>query len=139
MDDPPIERLPSSLGLPFSAAVRVGDVWELAGQIGLLPGSTQLAPGGVGPETAETLDNIKAVVEQVGSTMDDVIKVGVFLTDIAEFTEMNTVYATYFSAGNYPARSAVAVSGLALGAHVEIECSVLARRTRQDGGRRRSP
>jgi 2-iminobutanoate/2-iminopropanoate deaminase len=128
MSDTSIERLPSSLGLPFSTAVRVGDVWELSGQIGLLPGSTTLVAGGVGPETAQTLDNIKAVVEQIGATMDDVIKVGVFLTDIADFAEMNKVYATYFAAGSYPARSAVAVNALALGAHVEIECSVLARK-----------
>lgn len=132
MHEPPhIDRRPSTLGYPFSTAVRVGDVWELSGQIGLLPGSTTLAPGGVAAETAQALDNIRTVLEQVGSTMDDVVKVNVFLADIADFAEMNRVYATYFSADCYPARSAVGVSGLALGAHVEIECSAVASGSRR--------
>lgn len=122
-----IQRVPSSLGYPFSTAVRVGDVWELSGQVGLAPDTGVLVPGGVGPETEQTLNNIKAVLEQVGSSMTDVIKVGVFLTDIATFSEMNAVYATFFDKADYPARSAVGVSGLALGAHVEIECTALAR------------
>ncbi|MEX8492424.1 RidA family protein [Sphaerotilus sp.] len=134
-DASPIERLPSSLGYPFSTAVRVGDIWELSGQIGLLPGSNTLAPGGVGAETGQALANIKAVLEQVGSTMSDVIKVGVFLADIADFAEMNSVYATYFAPDDYPARSAVAVSGLALGARVEIECSALATSSVGNSGR----
>lgn len=121
-----ITRMPSSMGFPFSTAVRVGDVWELSGQIGLDPKTNKLVPGGVGAETRQTLENIKAVLEQAGSSMSSIIKVGVFLKNIKDFDEMNKVYGTFFDAGDYPARSAVAVAGLALGAHVEIECSALA-------------
>lgn len=123
---PKITRVSSSMGYPFSTAVRVGDVWELSGQIGLDPKTNKLAPGGVGDETRQTLENIKAVLEEIGSSMSSIIKVGVFLKDINDFDEMNKVYGTFFDADDYPARSAVAVAGLALGAHVEIECSAVA-------------
>ena len=120
-----IERLPSSMGYPFSTAVRVGDTWELSDQIGLDPKTGKLSPGGVGPETRQTLENIREVLEQAGSCMQNIIKVGVFLKDIDDFDEMNEAYGKFFDAGDYPARSAVAVAGLALKAHVEIECSAL--------------
>jgi len=119
----PIERVPTTLGFPFSTAVRVGEIWELSGQVGLRDGETKVVPGGVAAETKQALENIKEVLEQVGTSMDRVIKVSVFLTDIANFAEMNEVYATFFGAESYPARSAVAVAGLALDAQVEIECS----------------
>lgn len=121
-----ITRVPGSMGLPFSTAVRVGDVWELSGQIGIDADSGKLVDGGVAAETRQTLENIRQVLKQIGSSMDDVIKVGVFLKNIEDFDEMNKVYAEFFSADAYPSRSAVAVAGLALGAHVEIECSVVA-------------
>jgi 2-iminobutanoate/2-iminopropanoate deaminase len=121
----PIERIPSSLGYPFSTAVRFGGVWELSGQVGLDATGT-LVPGGVGPETQQAMANIEAVLAQVGSTMAHIIRVGVFLTDMAEFAAMNDVYATFFTSSSYPARSAVAVAALALGAHVEIECTAVA-------------
>ena len=123
-----IERIPTSTGYPFSTAVGVGDVWELSGQIGLDATGQKLVAGGVGPETKQALENISAVLESIGSSMNDVIKVSVFLTDIADFDAMNKVYATFFDPADYPARSAVAVSGLALDASVEIECSALRRR-----------
>ena len=125
-EDLPIVRIPGSLGLPFSTAVRYGGVWELSGQIGLDPRTGKLVEGGVGPETRQALENIKAVLDHAGTSMEAVIKVGVFLTSIGDFDEMNEVYATYFDAADYPARSAVGVGGLALGAHVEIECSAAA-------------
>jgi reactive intermediate/imine deaminase len=115
----------SSMGFPFSTAVRVGDIWELSGQIGLDPKTNKLVAGGVGPETKQTLENIKQTLKQAGSSMHGIIKVNVFLKDIADFDEMNKVYATFFEANDYPARSAVAVAGLALGANVEIECSAV--------------
>ena len=123
---PQITRVPSSLGFPFSTAVRVGDIWELSGQIGLPAGGKTVVPGGVGAETKQTLENIRDVLAAIGSSMDKVIKVNVFLTNIDDFDEMNEVYATFFKPDAYPARSAVGVSGLALGAHVEIECSAVA-------------
>ena len=116
-------RLPSDLGYPFSTAVRFGRTWELSGQIGLDPQTNQLVPGGVGAQTSQALENIKALLEQVGSSMGRVIKVGVFLKNMDDFDEMNQVYAKYFDPGDYPARSAVGVAALALGALVEIECS----------------
>ena len=115
----------ASLGLPFSTAVRVGNMIYLSGQIGTPPGSRQLAPGGVGPETRQTLENIKRVLEHAGSSMDRVVKCTAFLQDIADYAAMNEVYATFFPE-DPPARSTVAGSGLALGARVEIECMAVA-------------
>ncbi|MCH7807084.1 MAG: RidA family protein [Proteobacteria bacterium] len=111
--------------LPFSAAVRVGNMLYLSGQIGNLPGSKELAPGGIGPETRQTLENIKMVVEKYGSSMERVFKCTIFLADMAEWEAMNEVYVTYFADDKLPARSALGVNGLALGARVEIECIAL--------------
>jgi reactive intermediate/imine deaminase len=108
------------LGLPFSAAVRVDNTLYVSGNVGNLPGTLDLAPGGIAGETRQTLDNIKAVLEHFGSSMDRVVKCTVFLADIGEWGAMNDVYKTYFR--NPPARSALGASGLALGARVEIEC-----------------
>ena len=119
-------QMPGSLeGLPFSTAVRVDNMLYLSGQIGNLPGSRQLAAGGVGGETRQTLENIKSVLEFAGSSLERVVKCTVFLKDINDYSAMNEVYASYFS-GDPPARSTVAGSGLALGASVEIECIALA-------------
>ena len=127
---PPVDRevirVPGSLeGLPFSSAVRVGDVIYLSGQIGTLPGTRELAPGGVAAETRQTLENIKTVLAHAGSALDRVVKCTVFLTDIADYQAVNAVYQEYFPV-DPPARSAMAGSGLALGAQVEIECIALA-------------
>ena len=123
-DTPEIEylQMPGSedLDLPFSAAVRVGDTLYVSGNIGNIPGTLELAEGGIQGETRQTLENIKRVVEQFGSSMDRVVKCTVFLADMAEWGAMNEVYRTYFA--NPPARSALGASGLALDARVEIEC-----------------
>ncbi len=108
------------LDLPFSSAVRVDNTLYVSGNVGNLPGTLDLAPGGIAGETKQTLDNIKAVVEQFGSSMDKIVKCTVFLADINEWAAMNEVYKTYFK--NPPARSALGASGLALNARVEIEC-----------------
>lgn len=119
---PEIERLTSEnmQGLPFSEAVRVGDMLYLSGQIGYLS-SGQLAPGGIAGETRQALENIKTTLERHGSSLDRVVKVTVMLADMNEWVEMNKVYVIYFS-GHLPARSAFGTNGLALGARVEIEC-----------------
>ena len=111
----------ASAGLPFSSAVRVGNVLYLSGQIGVLPGTRQLVDTGVVKQTQQTLENIKGVLAYAGSSMDRVFKCTVFLANIRDFEEMNRVYATFFPK-DPPARSTVAGSGLALGARVEIEC-----------------
>jgi 2-iminobutanoate/2-iminopropanoate deaminase len=108
-------------GLPFSPAVRVGNVIYLSGQIGNRIGTRTLVPGGVGPETRQALQNIRTILEAAGSSLNDVFKCTVFLADIAEYEAMNKAYAGVFGA-EPPARSTVAGSGLALGARVEIEC-----------------
>ena len=111
----------ASVGLPFSSAVRVGNVLYLSGQIGNKPGTRQLADTGVAGQTRQTLENIKAVLAHAGSSLARVFKCTVFLADIRDYAAMNAVYAAYFPK-NPPARSTVAGSGLALGARVEIEC-----------------
>ncbi|RZV37470.1 MAG: RidA family protein [Chromatiales bacterium] len=108
------------LDLPFSSAVRVDNTLYLSGNLGNIPGTLELAEGGIEGETRQTMDNIKTVLEQFGSSMNDVVKCTVFLADMAEWGAMNSVYKTYFE--NPPARSALGASGLALGARVEIEC-----------------
>lgn len=115
-------QAPGSLpGLPFSSAVRVGNVLYLSGAIGVLPGTRQLVDTGIVQQTQQTLENIKGVLAYASSSMERVFKCTVFLTNIADFAKMNEVYATYFPK-DPPARSTVAGSGLALGARVEIEC-----------------
>lgn len=122
--DPDVEYLlmpgMEDLNLPFSSAVRVDSTLYLSGNLGNLPGTVELAEGGIQGETRQTMENIKTVLEQFGSSMDEVVKCTVFLADMAEWGAMNEVYKTYFT--NPPARSALGANGLALGARVEIEC-----------------
>lgn len=120
---PKIEYYPASpeMQLPFSDAVRVGRMLYLSGKIGNIPGTPQLAEGGIQGETRQTLENIKASLEKHGSSLSEVVKCTVFLADIAEWGPMNEVYVEYFHS-NPPARSALGSSGLALNARVEIEC-----------------
>ena len=109
------------LDLPFSEAVAVGDLIILSGQLGTLPGTTELAPGGIQAEARQALDNVQAILERNDSSMDKVVKCTVMMADIAEWPAFNEVYVTYFP-GPKPARSAFAASGLAFGAKVEVEC-----------------
>ncbi|UCF73091.1 MAG: RidA family protein [Deltaproteobacteria bacterium] len=117
LNSPGIEKF----DLPFSEAVRVNNMLYLSGQVGNMPGQMKLVEGGIEEETRQTLENIKSTLQRYGADMDDVVKCTVFLADIAEWPRMNKVYKTYFNSP-FPARSAVAGSGLALGARVEIEC-----------------
>ena len=105
---------------PFSAAVRVGNMLYLAGQLGTDKG--KLVDGGIGPETKQALTNIKTVLEANGSDMEHVVKCTVFLADMKEWPAMNDVYRTMFPAGKFPARSAFGTTGLANNARTEIEC-----------------
>lgn len=106
--------------LPFSEAVRAGNMLYLSGQIGI-DSSMKLVPGGISTETRQVMENIKATLERYDSSLDHVIKVTVMLADISEWGEMNSVYVQFFSK-HLPARSALGANGLAMGARVEIEC-----------------
>jgi len=107
--------------LPFSEAVRVGNMLYLSGMLALVPGTRDLAPGGIEAETRQTLENIRGMLERNGSSLDEVVKCTVMMADMAEWPKMNAVYVTFFTK-HFPARSAMGVTGLALGAKVEIEC-----------------
>jgi reactive intermediate/imine deaminase len=104
---------------PFSEAVRAGDYLFLAGQLGDKGG--KLVEGGLVPEARQMLENIKGVLVRNGSSLSEVVKCTVFLADIAEWPAFNNVYREYFRQP-FPARSALAASGLALNARVEMEC-----------------
>lgn len=108
------------MDLPFSSAVRVDNMLYLSGSIGLVPGTRQLAEGGIQGETRQALENISQTLQTFGSSMDKVVKCTVFLADMREWGAMNDVYRTFFP--NPPARSALGTSGLALNSRVEIEC-----------------
>lgn len=108
------------LHLPFPAAVRADQTLYLSGVIGNIPGKLELIPGGIAAETRQTMENMKATLETVNLTMDDIVKCTVFMADISEWGAMNAVYRGYFT--NPPARSALGTNGLALGARVEIDC-----------------
>ncbi len=107
--------------LPLSEAVRVGDMLYVSGQVGVLPGTLKLAPGGMVAEAHQALDNIKSILQRHGSSLDQVVKCTVFLADMKEWPAFNDVYSSYFKA-HFPARSAIGTTGLALGARVEVEC-----------------
>ncbi|NVK85299.1 MAG: RidA family protein [Cytophagia bacterium] len=111
----------ASLGLPFSDAVRVDNMLYLSGVVGMVPGKMELVPGGLEAEAKQVMENIKTVLEASGSSMENVVKVTVFIDDISLWSDFNKVYVEYFP-GKKPARSALGAEGLALGAAVEVEC-----------------
>lgn len=115
--------MPGNASLPFSEAVRVGDMLYLSGQLGT-DSTGQLVPGGIGPETRQALNNIAAALTRHGSSMDRVVKCTAMLADITEWAAMNQVYLTFFRS-HRPARSAFGATGLALGARLELECMAL--------------
>jgi len=105
--------------LPFSDAVKVGDILFLAGQIGMDHSERKLVQGGIKEETKQALENIKSVLEVNGSDMSHIVKCTVILADINDFAAMNEIYKTYFEY-NYPARTTFAAN-LVAGAKIEIE------------------
>ena len=119
-----VEYLPagSIAGLPFSAAVRVGQMLYLSGQLGS-DSADKVVPGGIEAETRQAMENIRAVLEKNGSSMDHVVKCTVMLADLkADYDAMNKVYRTFFSEGRFPARSTFGATALARNGRVEIEC-----------------
>ncbi len=119
------DRAPKAIG-PYSQAIWAGELLYCSGQTPIDPATGQLITGDVAAQTHRVFDNLQAVVESAGLTMDHVIKCNVYLTDMADFSAMNGAYAERFAAP-HPARTTVAVAGLPLGASVEIE--LVARRS----------
>lgn len=112
-------QAPAAIG-PYSQAIRVGNLIYTSGQIPINPASGVFVEGGIKEQTRQSLSNIKAILEEAGISMRNVIKTTVFLADMNDFADMNAVYAEFFSEP-YPARSAVAVNSLPKGALIEIE------------------
>jgi 2-iminobutanoate/2-iminopropanoate deaminase len=119
------DTAPGAVG-PYSQAVRTDAMIFTAGQIPLDPKTATLVGGSIEDQTRRVLDNVKAVLEAAGSDLDKVVKMTVFMTDLGLFKRMNAVYAEYFPEAP-PARSAVQVSALPLGAAIEMEAVALTR------------
>src|SRR5437868_3629195 len=113
------EQAPAAIG-PYSQAVRRGSFVFLSGQIPLDPATGQLVEGDIAAQARRVFDNLKAVCEAAGGSLDGVVRAGIFLTDLGNFAAVNAVMAEYF-AEPYPARSTVEVSGLPRGAQVEVD------------------
>ena len=116
----PLTFVPAGRTAPFSSAVRVGDILYLSGQIGV--GADGKLAEGVEAQSAQTLDNIAAVLKSQGLGMDDVFKCTVMLSDMSRWADFNRIYVRYFKPGRLPARSAFGANGLAANAFVELEC-----------------
>ena len=112
-------KAPAAIG-PYSQAIQVGNLIYTSGQIPIDPTTGVFVEGGIKEQTRQSLLNLKAILEEAGLTMNDVVKTTVFMADMNNFAEMNAVYAEFFTEP-YPARSAVAVKTLPKGALVEIE------------------
>lgn len=112
-------KAPGAIG-PYSQALKVGNMLYASGQIPIDPATGALVEGGIKEQTRQALLNVQAILAEAGLTMSNVVKTTVFMADMADFAEMNQVYAEFFAAP-YPARSAVAVRALPKGALVEIE------------------
>jgi reactive intermediate/imine deaminase len=111
---------PSAIGT-YSQAVRVGDTVYVSGQIPLDPSTMQMVSGDIDAEIRRAFDNLKAIADAAGSTLNSTVKVTVYLTDLGHFARVNEIMATYFQQP-YPARAAVGVAALPRGARVEVEC-----------------
>ena len=111
---------PAAIG-PYSQAIRTGNLVFMSGQIPLDPATGQLVSGDIEAEARRVFDNLKAVAHAAGGSLDHAVKVNVYLTDMAHFTRVNEVMASYFTQP-YPARAAVQAAALPRGARVEVEC-----------------
>jgi reactive intermediate/imine deaminase len=113
---------PSAIGT-YSQAVRVGNTIWVSGQIPLDPKTKELVGGGIEAQVRQTFQNLAAIVAAAKATLDDVVKVTIFLTDLSHFALVNTIMAEHFKEP-YPARAAIGVASLPRGALVEVECIV---------------
>lgn len=111
---------PAAVG-PYSQAIVAGGIVYTAGQIALVPGTSELAAGGIAEQTRQVMHNLKAILETAGSSLDQVVKVTVYLQDLNDFAAMNAVYAEFFTVAP-PARSTIQAAKLPRAALVEIDC-----------------
>ncbi|MBI1257901.1 MAG: hypothetical protein GC204_10555 [Chloroflexi bacterium] len=117
------EKAPAAVG-PYSQGIIANGFVFTAGQGGIIPGTKTPIKGGIQAQTRQVFENLKAILEAAGSSLDKVVKVNVYLTDINDFAAMNEVYASFFGA-EPPARTTVQVAKLPLGLIVEIEATAL--------------
>jgi reactive intermediate/imine deaminase len=113
------DQAPAAIG-PYSQAVRRGGFLFLSGQIPLDPATGQLVEGDISVQTRRVFDNLRAVVTAAGGSFDDIVRVGIYVTDLGDFAAVNAVMAENFQAP-FPARSTIEVSGLPRGARVEVD------------------
>ncbi|OGT60701.1 MAG: reactive intermediate/imine deaminase [Gammaproteobacteria bacterium RIFCSPHIGHO2_12_FULL_63_22] len=113
------DNAPAAIG-PYSQAVRSGNQVFLSGQIPLDPATGQLVEGDIATQSRRVFDNLAAVCAAAGGSLDQVVRVGIYLMDLGDFAAVNAVMADYFTAP-YPARSTIQVSGLPRGARVEVD------------------
>ncbi len=113
------KKAPAAIG-PYSQAIQVGNLVYTSGQIPIDPSTGAFVEGGIKEQTRQSLTNVKAILEEAGLSMSNVVKTTVFMADMGDFADMNSVYAEFFTEP-YPARSAVAVKTLPKGSLVEIE------------------
>ena len=113
------KKAPAAIG-PYSQAIRIGNLVYTSGQIPIDPATGVFVEGGIKEQTRQSLTNVKAILEEAGLSMSNVVKTTVFMADMGDFADMNSVYAEFFTEP-YPARSAVAVKTLPKGSLVEIE------------------
>ena len=116
------ENAPQAIG-PYSQAVKAGDLMFISGQIPLNPSTGDLVSGSIEDEANQVLNNLKSICEAAGHSLEDVVKITIFLTDLSNFAVVNEVMKQYFQEP-YPARATIEVSGLPLGVNVEIEAIV---------------
>lgn len=110
---------PAAIG-PYSQAVRAGDTVYFSGQIPLDPATGEIVAGDITAQARRAFDNLKAVAIAAGGTLDDIVRVGLYVTDLGEFAQVNAVMAEYFDAP-YPARSTIEVPALPKGARFEVD------------------
>ena len=113
------KKAPAAIG-PYSQAIQVGNLVYTSGQIPIDPATGVFVEGGIKEQTRQSLTNVKTILEEAGLSMSNVVKTTVFMADMGDFADMNSVYAEFFTEP-YPARSAVAVKTLPKGSLVEIE------------------
>ena len=117
------KNAPQAIG-PYSQAVKAGNLMFISGQIPLDPKTGDLVSQSIEDQAKQVLENVKSICEAAGCSLDDIVKISIFLTDLSNFAIVNDMMKEYFSEP-YPARATVEVSGLPLGVNVEIEAIVL--------------